>query len=67
MNPTYTSPKDKAYNLNKIMNLWADSGRKWSPETESEPNLNENICIIEISPFQWITTLLPNDPNIHVS
>ena len=36
-----------------------------------EPNQNqklkENICIIELCPIRWITTLLPNDPNIHIS
>ena len=31
------------------------------------PKLKETICIIEICPNQWSTTLLPNDPIIHVS
>ena len=31
------------------------------------PKLKETICIIELCPNQWSTTLLPNDPNIHVS
>ena len=39
MIPTYTSHKDKVSNLNKIMNLWTDSGRKWALETESKPEI----------------------------
>ena len=49
------------------MILRKDSGRKCAPETESKPEIRENICIIELFLIQWITTLLPNDPNIHVS
>ena len=39
MIPTYTSHMDKVSNLNKIMNLWADSGRIWAPENESKPEI----------------------------
>ena len=43
--------------------------RDWNEHQKPNQNqkLKETICIIEICPIQWITTLLPNDPIIHVS
>ena len=33
------------------MNLRTDWGKKSAPETESKPEIEKNICIIEICPI----------------
>ena len=57
--------KYKVSNLNKINGMIRDWNVLQKPNQNQK--LKETICIIEICPNQWITTLLPNDPNIHVS
>ena len=45
------------------MNIWTDSERKWAVESESKPEIEENICFIKLSPIEILKTLFPMEDN----
>ena len=45
------------------MNLWTDSERKWALESESKPEIEENICFIMLCPIKILKTLFPLEVN----
>ena len=45
------------------MNLWTDSERKWALESESKPEIEENICFINLCPIKIHKTLFPLEVN----
>ena len=45
------------------MNVWTDSKRKWALESESNPEIKENQCIIKMCPIKRLTALIPIDAN----
>ena len=49
--------------LLKKMNLWTDSERKWALESESKPEIEQNICFIKICPIKILKTPFPLEAN----